>query len=142
MSAPYKPVPTAAVLERAPRHDGASVQLFVGPGDGSTGYFGAHWAVTVSREVNGRTLVLSTRDYPWTEAGEAAARAEYAKQVAPPQSAFAKRVAVYALALSDDRTPNAMGLTATDAAGYLFDRLSAADHSLARRVLDGVGVSL
>ena len=142
MSNPYQPIPTPAVLERGHRPDGADVMLFVGAGDGTLGYFGAGWGVAVSREINGRTLVLSTRDYPWTEAGETAARAEFAKLTAPPLSPLAKRVAVYALALTDDRTANAFGVTTAAAAGYLYDRLSASDHSIVRRVLDGAGVSL
>lgn len=59
-----------------------------------------------------------------------------------PKSPLAQRVAVYAHALTDDRTRNAFGVTSAEVAGYLYDRLDANSRSIAHRVLDGAGVSL
>ncbi len=57
-------------------------------------------------------------------------------------SPFARRVALYELACTDDQRPNEFGLTPSDLAGYRYDRLTGVDAVRVARALDIAGVSL
>lgn len=55
---------------------------------------------------------------------------------------FRRRVAVYAYALSDDRTPGPYGITNEERAGGLYDRLPSTERDRVAAVLNTLGVRL